>query len=421
MKHRIALLFLLLPVMVTAQDTLFFRECLELVIENAPRLRDKQIIDEQGHLIQDNIRASWYPTLELNGKASYQSDVVSFEIDQPGIMIDFPEMPNEQYGINLDIRQTIYDGGLSGYRKAYELAATESSMKKAEIDLHSLKGSTTELYFSVLLLEENTNNLEIALENLKSREEILISAIENGIARETDLNVIRVEILKILQLISELDAARHGTLDVLSVYIGRVLNERTVFISPYIECYSTNDINRPELDLFNLQSEMLDIGKKISRVNRMPKLFAFGQAGIGMPGYNMLNDQLDTYYMVGAGLNWNIWDWNKTNREEQLLEKRKMIIENSKETFLMHTDAAMKKEYRKMDYLESALDLDQKMLQLRKEITRVTSTELDQGVISATDFLQVLNEEVSTRVARATHKLKLRQSIANYNLLNGTL
>ena len=404
-----------------AQDTLHFRDCVEAAAGYAPRLLDEELIDAQGQMKLENAKRSWYPELTLNGKATYQSDVVSIQIDQPGLTLDFPDMPHEQFGLNMDISQVIYDGGRSKSQRAYEMASTAVAIQEVQVDLHALKQQVSGIYFSILMLQANSENMAIALENLHVREKVLRSAVENGVAEDADLKVIQVEIMKTEQSLSELDARRMGAVSALSVYMGADLDEAVILEEPQLELTRSDSLHRPELKYFRLSSELLDAGKELHQVKRLPKFFAFGQAGIGMPGYNMLNDQVDSYYMIGAGVQWNIWDWNVVNREQQILTKQQQVLEHSQETFSIQVQAGIERELAHMEHYRNALEMDDNMLQMRMEITETAASKVDHGVISATEYLQVLNEEKLARIARAGHHIRLLQSLANYHLLKGTL
>jgi outer membrane protein TolC len=420
MRYIIIFIYLTSSVILFAQETLTLDQCLDRVVENSPRLKDKQLLDEQGNLTIENIKTSWYPSLMLNAKVSYQSDVVSIATDQ-NLPFTFPVMPNEQFGLNLDVRQTIFDGGLSKQKQKYEQASTAAAIQKIAVDLNTVKEQVTNLYFTILILQENKNNLEIAMDNLTDREKVLKSAVKNGLVEENDLQVLNVELLRLLQSMSELDAAREGSLQMLSIYMGQALSNDLNLETPYLEFSDNNELLRPELQWFELQTNILDAGKDLSAVKRMPQFFAYGQAGVGMPGYNMLNDQVDTYYLLGAGVHWNIWDWNSTKREKQIIERKKQQIQHSKESFSMNIQAGMEKEIQNLKHFENTIELDDKMLEIRLGITANAASKLDNGIISASDYLQVLNEENRTRIAKSTHKLQMLKAIANYNLLNGTL
>ncbi|HKK62303.1 MAG TPA: TolC family protein, partial [Bacteroidales bacterium] len=245
MRYLISISLFLVTGFVSAQDTLYFKDCVEASIQNAPRWRDKKIVNEQQSLVSRNIKTSWYPQLELNGKASYQSDVVSLQFDQPGMFIEFPEMPHEQYGLNLDIKQMIYDGGLSREKMKYEAINTHITLQEIQMDLHKIKEITSKAYFTVLLFKESRNALEVSLNNLNAIEKKLVTSVENGAAREADLKLIRVEILKVLQQISEIDAGQEGMKDLLRLYTSIEIDSETVFETPFLNLHTVDSLRRP--------------------------------------------------------------------------------------------------------------------------------------------------------------------------------
>ncbi|MEX0986381.1 MAG: TolC family protein [Bacteroidales bacterium] len=406
---------------VSAQDTLEFQKCLDDAVAFSPRLKDKQMINEEGRLTIANVQRGLYPELTMNGRASYQSDVVTLSIDQPGFTLEFPEIPHSQFGLNLDIRQTLYDGGLTRHRKYYEQAVTEAAIKNVEIDLYAFREQVAEIFFNILLLQDRLTNLEIALVNLEARENVLQSAVDHGIAETTDLQVIRVEILKMRQQYSALNANRQGALEMLAVYLGEELNDNVILEIPSLESAIPEDLKRPELEWITLQSRVLEAGKELSDVKRRPRVFAFSQAGVGMPGYNMLNDQVDSYYMVGAGIQWKIWDWNNVRREKQMLQTKQQVLNHSMETFSMNIIAAMKSELRQEEHYRNSMEMDDKIVRMRVDITEKAASRLENGVISAVDYLQVLNEEHLARNQRSTHHLQLLKANINYRILTGTL
>ena len=134
---------LLIPMYLGAQDTLRYSDCLGAAVDNSPRLLDKQLIDEEGQLTQENIQTSWLPDMTINGRFSYQSDVVTLDFEIPNVPLSLPEMPHSQYGVNLDIRQTLYDGGITKKRQQYEAKATATTLQKVDVDLHGIKASVS--------------------------------------------------------------------------------------------------------------------------------------------------------------------------------------------------------------------------------------------------------------------------------------
>jgi outer membrane protein TolC len=402
-------------------QTRSLEQCLDAAALHAPVIRNIELLKQQQSLLEENISANWLPTLDLNGRASYQSDVVTIEIDNSSFPITFPEMPHDQYSLNLDVRQTIYDGGLSQQARLYEQRKTETAIQQVYVETYRVREQVALLYLAVLAAEESRNNLEIILSSLKSRENALLAAVTNGVASETDLQVIRVEILKVLQSLSETDAEKKGAIEMLTVYTGLDIGVDDRLETPFLEIETTAARKRPELRLYTLQEETIEAGKNLSSANRMPKVFAYGQAGYGRPGYNMLSTEFDTYYLVGAGLKWNIWDWNSTRREKQILDLNSSMIGTARESFIMQLDAAAAKEYETMKQLKSSLDLDRKILELQSEITAVAASQLENGVITATGYLLELNKESAARSRESMRRIMLLRSMARYKFIQGTL
>lgn len=396
-------------------------QCLDAAEQHAPIVRNMELLKQQQNLLEENIKANWLPAFDLNGKASYQSDVVTIEIDNASIPVTFPEMPHDHYSLNIDVRQNIYDGGLSKHTRLYEQRKTEAAIQQIAVETYHIREQVAGLYLTILATEENRNNLELMLSNLKAREEALRTALENGVASEKDLRVIRVEILKVLQSLSEADAAKNGAMEMLAVYTGLDLGENARLETPFLEIETDAERKRPELQLYTLQKETIESGKELASAKRMPKVFAYGQAGYGRPGYNMLSTEFDTYYLVGAGLKWNIWDWNSTQREKQILDLNSQMIGTSRESFNIQLDAAAVKEIETMKQLKGNLELDRKILEMQMEITADAASQLENGVITATDYLLELNKESAARIRGSMRRIMLLQSMAKYKFLQGTL
>lgn len=404
-----------------SDPTFTLGQCLNAATQHTPGIRSMEILKQQQILLEENIRISWLPAFDLNGKASYQSDVVTIEIDNASIPITFPEMPHDQYSLNIDVRQTIYDGGQSKHARLYEQRKTEAAIQQIEVETYRIKEQVAGLYLSVLAAEENRNNMELMLSNLKEQEKALLSALANGVASEKDLRVIRVEILKVLQSLSDTDAARNSAMKMLAVYTGINFKEDARLKPPYFEIEEESERQRPELKMYTLQKETIKSGKDLASAKRMPKIFAYGQAGYGRPGYNLLNTGFDTYYLVGAGLKWNIWDWNSTDREKQILDLNSQMIGTSREAFNMQMDAATVKEIETMKQLKSNLELDMKILEMQMEITNDAASQLENGIITATEYMLELNKESAARIRESMHRILLLQSMAKYKFYQGTL
>ncbi|MFZ5939498.1 MAG: TolC family protein [Bacteroidota bacterium] len=403
------------------QDTLTLDRCLDDAVRSAPRAADAAVIRENALLKQENIGTGWLPSLSLSGKATWQSDVVELSIENAPFPIEFPAIPHDQYSITLDIRQLIYDGGLTRKMKELEENSAGIELKQVDVDLFLLKDQVNQLFFSILLLQENRRNLALTMENLKEREKNLECAVKNGVSTENDLSVLRVEILRLLQAMNELDSRRNALLASLGILMGCDLSGDVFLDEPYPELAENMDIQRPELDLFLMQQQMLDASIALKKTERMPKLFAFGQAGYGRPGYNMLSSDFNPYYMAGLTFQWNIWDWKKNSRERQILEQKKQIVSHAEDQFRRQLSLLTSRELAAVEQYRKALDLDEHILDLQKKVSANAASQLENGTLSSSSYLIELNRETGARISASLHRIQMRQAMANILILNGNL
>lgn len=421
MKARAFILLCWVSTSLFAQEKITLFECHSQAIKNAPRLADREHIQQIGDLKTDQARANWYPSLDLNGKLSYQSDVVTVALTDPSIPVEFPQVPHDQYGLNLDLRQNIYDGGKTKQVKALEEARTAADLQQLEVDLYGLKSRVNLYYFAILELQAMRKNLEIHMENLKSRQESMQTAIDNGTLLKADMNVLDVELLKIQQSLLEIDSRKQALISALNVLCGTTLGPMAELLLPQLDGYPMEEINRPEYKLFDLKVASLEAGKELTGRKRMPVLYAFGQTGYGKPGYNMLNENWDFYYMVGAGLKWNIWDWNATGQEKKVIENQQMILRNQKATFTKEVSSRLVQEEANIEQYRKSMILERQVLELRGEISENAAAKLSNGTITATDYVTELNKESLSRNRLATQQIRLSQSITNFLTIQGNL
>jgi outer membrane protein TolC len=421
MRAIVFFLLFAVPVGLYAQESITLFELHTQALENAPRLADRELLEQIGELRTDQAKTSWYPTLDFNGKVSYQSDVVTVSLPDSPIPVDFPEVPHDQYGLNLDIRQNIYDGGMTKQKKQYEEARTAADLQQVEVDLYGLKSRINQYYFAILVLQENRLNLGIHMSTLETRQESMRIAIEHGILLEAEMRVIEVEVLKIRQSMLELESRKKAYISALNVLCGTDLRMETQLQLPLLDGLSEEQINRPEYTLFDLKDASLEAGKELTGANRMPVLYAFGQAGYGKPGYNIMSGVWDTYYMVGAGFKWNIWDWNTTDQEKQVIQNQQMMLKNQRETFTKEISSKLVQEEAKIEQYMLTMELDQQVLELQLEISKNAATRLSNGTITTTDYITELNKESLARNKLATHRIMLAQSITNYLTIQGNL
>jgi outer membrane protein TolC len=246
------------------------------------------------------------------------------------------------------------------------------------------------------------------------------AAIRNGTALKTNADILKAELLKLDQREIELKASRDAYLQMLSLFVNRPLPAETLLQKPQPTTISAEEvIQRPELTLYNYQSEFYESQYSLTSTKLLPKVGLFLQGGFGRPGLNMLKNEFAAYYIGGVRLSWNLSGFYNSNRDKQLLNINLQTADVQKETFLFNTKLALRQQSREIEKLEKLISVDDQLIAIRTDVKKVSKVQLDNGVITANDFLKELNAEDQAVQAKILHEIQLLMMEYNYKLTTG--
>ncbi len=402
-----------------SNDTLYIENCYKLLYQNWPTLKNDTLYSQSSLYKTKNICSAFLPQIGINAQATYQSDVTSVTLPFPGIKIDSPS--KDQYKATLDVNQLIFDAGLTNSRKKLETSNSLIDKQQIVIDINSKKEQLNSLFFNIMLLQE-TENLQLALQSkLKEKLTVLQSGVTNGIITESELFTLQAELLKIDQQIIEIQTSRNGLISSLSKFIGQEIpkNSKLGYESkPFV---FTENILRPEIELFNLNKLRINASENISKKALLPRLYGFGQAGYGRPGLNMLNNEFQTFYIVGAKLSWTPWDWNQSSRDRKVMEIQKEIISNQQEAFIKAINIQTENEITTINKMEELLKKDAEIISLREKITLASSSKLANGTIRSSDYIEDVTAENQAKIEMKKHQIQILFAKFNYLVIKGII
>jgi len=402
---------------VYSQSALSLEECYTRAIEVHPVSGDNLLLESMTLLKLQNHNAFYYPQFELYAQATYQSDVTSVDVSIPGI--DIPKPANDQYKIAMDISQVIYDGGLTKSRKQLEKQQLETAVKQTEVTLHQLKELVNSVFFSILLLQEQEKILNLMTEVLDERVVVAKSAVKNGVMMESDLLSLLAEQLKLKQQVTEINISKETGLIVLAELLEMKFDEGMELVVPAVDIDRNSDISRPEIGLYESQISQFGLSSDIIRSSRRPKVYAFSQVGYGRPGLNMLSDEFDPYYLVGARISWNPFDWKQSKREREMLLLKQGQVTNQMEAFTRNVNIEIERAQSDIRKFEKLITLDETIIEMRSRIVLSSTSKLDNGVINSADYISDLNAEKQARIDKEIHQMKWLKAQADYAVKKG--
>lgn len=414
----VLMVFLFVFQIISAQDLnrISLEKCQENARNNYPLGENQALLDMNSRLKIDNIHSRYLPELNISAKATYQSDVPGISFSIPNFpSLNIPKAPKDQYGLSLDINQLIYDGGRGKMQEKLEMASLEAEKQLIEVELYQLKTRINEVYFTLLGLQENIRLISVKKDELLSQLISVRSAVKNGVMLISNKYHLEAEVLTIEQKLVEFISARDAAIEVLSELTGEVFGSEVKFDLPEVELKNKGEYYRPEQKLFDLQTNQIDALKLLTEKQRMPLIGGFGQFGYGNPGLNMLNDEFDSYFIVGARMSWNMYDWKRNSRDRKSLDINKEIIDNNRKTFSLNQQTKLKSEMKAVGKYEQLLKLDDEIIMQRTNIKNSAASQLKQGIISSSDFVRFLNAESHARINKEYHLIMLVQAKINFN------
>lgn len=384
-------------------------ECYRLAQDNFPMVRQRGLIRESNALNINSLKNNYLPQIELNAQATYQSDVTSFPVKLPNVEIT--PLSKDQYKATLDVKQILWDGGVIKMQEKVLNSATQVEMQKVEVEVAKLKERVNQLYFSILQIDENEKLVKLLKSDLAARIKKIEGAVANGVALKMNLQTLQAEDLKADQRLIELKSARAASIQMLNLLINKELDEKTIFEkpTPQYENLVGLQVSRPEMTLFELQKKQIGHAIKVASLKNFPRLFAFATGGYGRPGLNFLKNDFAFYGIGGLSFKWNLADvYSKTLRNDlQIMRNNAQVIDIQKDIFLLNTNVQVKQQSAEIRKLEELLEKDRQILSLREKIKQTASVQLENGVMTANDYLIELNAENQARQNLVLHELQL--------------
>lgn len=416
---KYTLLIFFLPVVASAQELkkLDLRQAYDLSQKNYPVVKQKDLIRQTSAINIENLQKGFLPQVTISGQATYQSDVTKIDVSLPGFSFNPPD--RDQYRLLADVNQLIYDGGLTKEKKAIQQLTSSLEDQKVEVELYNLKERINQIYLSILYLDEQLKQVDLVEADINTGIKRVDAQVQNGVAFKSNLNMLKAELLKTDQRAIDIIASKKGLIDALAIFLGQPLSENIELERPVVIAQISEDIDRPELKLYSNQTKLIDQQRRLINAKNSPVAGLFVQGGYGKPGLNLLKNGFDYYYIGGVRISWSLGGLYTKKKEKELVEVNKKSVDLQKETFILNTNTQLKQQGSEIDKLQKLVASDNEIIILRKSVTDAAKAQLENGVITANDYLKEVNAEDQARQSLITHQVQLLQAQINYQTISG--
>lgn len=406
--------FFLATLYSNAQQSLTLENCYALANKNYPIAKQIGLLQKKSDFEIEALQTSKLPKIDLIAQGTYQNQVTTI----PNPFLD--PLNKDQYRANLDVNQLIYNGGLIDANTKLKEAQTKTQQQQVEVNLYQIKTRINQLFFSILLLQERKEILVSKQEQLVSKIKEVKSGIQFGAILPASEKVLEAENLKIKQQLSEIQFDKKRLFENLSSLTFTSVPETSTLEKPILITDETSQNNRPELKYFELQDQQIEASKTVISKNNLPKINAFGIAGYGNPGLNMVDNSYQPILMVGLRANWNIFDWNKSQAEKDALSISADIVATERETFLLNNSLQLQEMNNEIKKSEEIIKTDTEIIGLREYVEKSASAQLKNGVITTSEYLVEFTNLYEAKTNQKLHAIQLELAKANYLVVKGT-
>lgn len=396
-----------------AHAQLTLEECQQKARQHYPEVAQYDLIAQSEEYSIATASRSWIPQITLSGQATWQNAVATFPEKFTDMIAamggeDMPGMSKDQYRVALDVNQVIWDGGVS--KQSKELAKAEAAEKRltSDTNIYALEERVNNIFFGILLLDENYKTAESSLELLEANRDKLESMFRNGAALKSDVDLVKVEIISLQQGMEQNRASRDYFRKMLEMFIGEEVGS---LVKPDEVITPMLGNSRPELSLMDAKIATLDAQQGLLNTSLTPKFSFFAQGFYGNPGLDMFKAMQSRDWtwnaVLGLRMQWNVSALFTYASDKKKLDNGRSMLAVQKQVFEFNSDLQRAQQNGEIARMRKSLDSDRQIVELRGDIRKTAESQFDHGTIDTATLLKRIAEESAAMNNLNIHEIEL--------------
>jgi len=384
--------------------------CQDSALKNYPLIQQFGLIEQTKELTLSNANRAYLPQFEITLIGGIVEGMPS--LNPQGT--ESSSLNTKLIGMG-QLNQVIWDGGMTKASKGIIEANSEVETANIQISLYQLKDRINNLYFGVLLIDEQIAQLELLKETLKRNQKRVQNAIENGTAFNSDEDELKVELINTQQKQDELYYNKLAYMKVLSAMIGEEIPEDAKFTRPgFSQAVEDLSIHRPELTKFNSQRTLINAQAELNKATLMPKLGVMGFGVFLSPGLEFGTSTMDNLIVAGLSVSWQLSPLYKNANNKKLTQINLQGIQIQEETFLFNTNLELSQTDMELEKFRKLLEQDSEILALKTRIKDAYAIKYENGVATMSSMLDRINDENITKQNMIMHEIQYLMKAYQY-------
>jgi outer membrane protein TolC len=329
----------------------------------------------------------------------------------------------DRWQSTLDVNQLLYDGGNISRRRELERARHAESAATVNVSLYGLRSEVNSAFFSAFLLQQQSAEYEALITDLDARLAAVRARVEAGTALGREAAEVEAERVNATLQRDEAQATRRAALAILSDLVGQRIDTTALLVLPTETPEKTQPLSpaqlaslrmRPEFEQLRQTRARLEREAAVIRNENTPRLSAFGQAGVGLPGLDQFRTTSDLFWQAGVKLEWHPWTWHSAGRNAEALRLQQRVVERDEQALARSLTREVAADLQEIKRLAAALSEDERVVRLRTEVERQARAQHDEGAITTADYVETRTNVLEARLNLQRHRVELARARAAY-------
>jgi outer membrane protein TolC len=415
MKRLVIILIPLLFSFPSGAQNLTIDSCYSIAQRNYPLIRQYELIEKSKEYTISNANKAWLPQFSVTGIGAYVFGGFP-QIGPPGSQNESSDFKFIGLG---QLNQVIWDGGATKAQKNIIEAQSSIDKANADVQMFDLKDRINQLYFGILLIDEQVKQIDLQTEMLNRNVKRLELMHSNGYALKTEINELRAEVLKIKQRRTDFEFSRKEYIQMLSLFLGTAVGDSVHLLKPVETLNAEIKNNRPELLLFQNQLNMIDAQGKLTNVRIMPKIGLLGAGVLITPGINFGSEEMSSLALAGLSLKWDIGGLYTRSSSKNLTTINSDKIRLQQEIFQFNNNIQQKQRTIEIEKYKTIVQSDDEIVDLRKNIRESYQLQYDNGTSSLLELINATDKETEARSNKAYHDVQLMLAVYQLKTITG--
>jgi outer membrane protein TolC len=363
--------------------------------------------------------------VDLGGSYLFKSQQmeISFPDSTPAPGVVIPGMnilagAKHNYDLKLSLIQPIFTGGiLSNHVK---LETINQLREKYNTDSREIQvaGMIKASYFTCRLLESKKESLSLLIRPLKLHHKRLDNLYREELVKKSDLLETQIKIseteMKQEELNQLLQEEKINFTRLCGFAVEDMVENYDESISTLQESLSFFEAYHPGLKIIDQNIRMLNLQKKITAGNYLPRVQGFAELHYGRPGIDFFKNEWSLYFQGGINVNFRIFDWDQLKIEKKTADMAIQKLDNHKEDLVLEVKKKLSQLYAKKKSIEKQLEMVKNMVKFASEDADLKEELVKENQVPNIDYLSALLDK--ERYQSMQNELVLQLSLIKLNI-----